>query len=279
MEKVSGIYMIQSISKPERVYIGSSVDIKNRWRQHLKTLRKGVQVNGRLQNHYNKYGIEDLTFSVVEQFEFTSKEHLLSREQYYINNLNPWFNIAKIAGSRLGIPSPNKGIKASEETCNKMRENSGRRGKAPWNKGKTGVYSKAALTTMSEAHIGNQYALGYKHTEEAIEKMVDSWEIRKQNGYIPKNKGISPSLGVRQNMRNAHLGKKQSEATIQKRLRSIRKPILQYDLDMGFIKEWVSIAEAQKELSISGISHCVGNTGQKTAGGFIWRYKMEQKLA
>jgi len=53
------------------------------------------------------------------------------------------------------------------------------------------------------------------------------------------------------------------------------KPILQYDLNGNFIKEWGSGIEALEKLNLTdynGISAvCKGN--QPTSGGYIWRYK------
>ena len=97
---ISGIYKITSTLKPERVYIGSSIDIPKRWKDHLRRLRKGDH-NFKLQNHFNKYGEEDLIFSIIEEFQFISLDHLLSREDVYLNSL-PYFNILLIAGSPLG---------------------------------------------------------------------------------------------------------------------------------------------------------------------------------
>ena len=53
-------------------------------------------------------------------------------------------------------------------------------------------------------------------------------------------------------------------------------PIIQYDLNMNLIKEYPSIAIASKETGINkcNISACIKNR-QKTAGGFIWKYKDE----
>lgn len=39
MEKISSIYQIQSKRKPERIYIGSAVNIKHRWGIHLSDLK------------------------------------------------------------------------------------------------------------------------------------------------------------------------------------------------------------------------------------------------
>lgn len=53
------------------------------------------------------------------------------------------------------------------------------------------------------------------------------------------------------------------------------KPVLQYNLEGDFIKEWDSGIEAFEKLKLSnydGISACC-RENQKTSGGFIWRYK------
>ncbi len=53
-----------------------------------------------------------------------------------------------------------------------------------------------------------------------------------------------------------------------------RKPVLQYDLNGNFIKEWISQNEIVEELNIDQgtISHCCNNK-QKTAHGFVWKFK------
>jgi hypothetical protein len=54
------------------------------------------------------------------------------------------------------------------------------------------------------------------------------------------------------------------------------KPVLQYDLNGNFIREWSRSIDAQNELgiwkeSIRAVAR--GVNGNKTAGGYIWRYK------
>ena len=59
------------------------------------------------------------------------------------------------------------------------------------------------------------------------------------------------------------------------RMASNRKiPILQYDLDGNFIREWPSAADVGKEASVN-INHCLKGR-QKTAYGYIWKYKDEE---
>lgn len=50
------------------------------------------------------------------------------------------------------------------------------------------------------------------------------------------------------------------------------KPILQYDIQGNFIKEWPSINDAEETLKIFSIGKCA-NLQRKSAGGYVWRYK------
>ena len=53
------------------------------------------------------------------------------------------------------------------------------------------------------------------------------------------------------------------------------KPIIQYDLEGNFIKEWPSITEASNLLKINLVCiSMVCSNKLKTAGNFIWKYKI-----
>lgn len=97
--KTSGIYKIESVTNG-KIYVGSASCFKNRKQKHWIDLKKEKHDNYKLQNHYNTYSIEDLIFKIIE---VCSKEKLIEREQWYIDNWKPEFNISLIAGSNLGI--------------------------------------------------------------------------------------------------------------------------------------------------------------------------------
>jgi group I intron endonuclease len=161
----AGIYMIRSKCKPERVYIGSAVNIKRRWQDHRKRLKASQHPNRKLQNHYSKY--HDLEFSVLLGCE---KEDLLKNEQFFIDSYNPWFNNTKIAGSclgrkiseetreklrksHLGQISWNKGQHSSPEAIEKMRASL--KGRTVWNKGiKTGIIPPNAFKKGHKIKLG-----------------------------------------------------------------------------------------------------------------------------
>ena len=43
--KIIGVYKIESLIKPKRCYIGSSIDINKRWLSHLGDLRRNKHGN------------------------------------------------------------------------------------------------------------------------------------------------------------------------------------------------------------------------------------------
>jgi group I intron endonuclease len=115
---LSGIYQIQSIINGKR-YIGSAINLRERKNVHFCNLKKNKHHCTKLQHHYNKYGENDLQFSILE---FCPIRSLIKHEQYYIDIFHLFsnighpleFNISPIAGSALGV-------KWSEETKQKHR--------------------------------------------------------------------------------------------------------------------------------------------------------------
>lgn len=79
-----GIYKILNI-KTNKIYIGSSNNIRIRWTRHKHELRKGIHPNPYLQNSFNKYGEGIFVYTIIEE---TKESRLLSREQYWIDKLN-----------------------------------------------------------------------------------------------------------------------------------------------------------------------------------------------
>lgn len=89
----SGIYCITN-TIDDRIYIGSCKNFKSRIKEHINCLKRNKHNNIYLQNFVNKYGIESLKFHIIE---FSEIINLVNIEQYYIDTLNPQFNICKKA--------------------------------------------------------------------------------------------------------------------------------------------------------------------------------------
>jgi group I intron endonuclease len=170
----TGIYKIQSLIHTDRCYVGSSVDIKNRWIIHLSKLKNNKHDSPILQAHYNKYGKNDLHFSIIESFDFISKEHLLSREQHYLDTSTHYFNCLSTAGSPLGTKRSDetkekmRGRKCSDEAKEKMRK--AKLGKTSPMLGKH--HSEETLFKLRNSHLGQVSNMkGKHHSEETLEKM------------------------------------------------------------------------------------------------------------
>jgi group I intron endonuclease len=118
--KSSGIYQIKSIRTGE-LYIGSAVCLSRRRNEHFSSFQLKKHSNKRLEGHSNKYGKEDLIFSIIE---VCPKDTLIKREQYWIDKIGPEFNLNPIAGSQLGF-------KRSEKTKRLDRKRAKQRMKDP----------------------------------------------------------------------------------------------------------------------------------------------------
>jgi group I intron endonuclease len=130
---ICGIYKITNIVNG-KIYIGSSNDIKQRWRRHKSDLKLNRHDNVYLQRAWNKYGEKNFKFEILEEIPI---ENLIEKEQYYIAKYNTLYNIygynlkESIEGCRGVKRTPeqiekyrqaSKGKKASNETKKRLSE-------------------------------------------------------------------------------------------------------------------------------------------------------------
>ena len=203
IEKKSGVYKITNVVNG-RVYIGSTVFFKRRWKVHKTNLRGGYHHSPKLQHAWNKYGEESFEFSVIEEC-LPDKHTLEAREQVWIDYYESYsfhnYNIAKFAGK------PMLGRKHTPERN----------------------------TKMSKIMKGRKNALGHKHTEDAKERIKEAatgrWHrpdsLEKMSAYqsnrTPEHrqrlgesrKGWNPSPEVRARMSEA--GKRRAPASEETR--------------------------------------------------------------
>lgn len=157
----AGIYKIKNKING-KIYIGSSLNLKSRIRQHKTDLKCKRHSNSYLQNSVNKYGLENFKFEVLEIIFLSNREELncilKTEEAFYIelyksDNTNFGYNIMSAKEGRLVCAESTK-KKLSEyirtpETRQKISEAG--KGRAAWNKGKIGIYSEERLTRIKEA--------------------------------------------------------------------------------------------------------------------------------
>lgn len=98
---------------------------------------------------------------------------------------------------------------------------------------------------------------GLKHSDETKKKMSES------------RKGKTPMLGKK------HSTETKNKIGLKGEKHPNIKPVLQFDLDGNFIKEWSFIKDASDKLNISAgdITRVCKNQRNK-AGGYKWKYKI-----
>jgi len=79
-----GIYKIRNKDNG-KYYVGSSIDIDGRWREHKKGLINNLHYNKKLQSSWNIHGESAFEFFVVEELPDYNYKQLLSEEQKYLD--------------------------------------------------------------------------------------------------------------------------------------------------------------------------------------------------
>jgi len=246
------IYCIKNILT-EKVYIGSAIDYKSRWRNHKNQLKNNFHHNIKLQNSWNLYGDNFFVFEILEYVE--DKNILIEREQYYLNTIlfasenddrfdKLGYNILREAGNSMGY-------KHSAETILKLKgENNPMFGKSVWIGRNHTEESKELISLSKKGKLikSDNHFYNKNHTDESKVKMSFS------------SKRLSGSD-------NPNFGKESKN----------RKIVIQLDKSGKIIKEWPHAGEASKALGINSQNIgacCLGK--QKTYKGFIWQYKIEK---
>ena len=133
-----------------KIYIGRSKNIKDRWKQHKKELRNNKHCNKNIQKDWNKYEQDNFEFNIIVECE---EDKLNELERKYINEYK-----SCDFGYNMTFGKDENGAEIhTEETKKKMSEAK---------KGKT--RSEETKKKISETKMG------YNHTEETKKKMSEN---------------------------------------------------------------------------------------------------------
>lgn len=132
----TGIYMITIKCKPQYFYIGYAAGdgkfpcqkgFYKRWSRHLRHLDTNIHANRFLQRLYNKHGLENLQFEIIE---FCDPILCPDKEDYWVNGLKATLNLYKnkhtLSKKKLSLKTRRKigrsmkGKKHTEETKKKI---------------------------------------------------------------------------------------------------------------------------------------------------------------
>ena len=152
----SGVYLWKNLINGKS-YVGSSVNLYRRFKSYFNinylttSSAKTMLINKALA----KYGYSNFNLYILE---YCKKLDVLVREQYFINIIQPEYNILKTAGSVLGfkhkletrlkISAIKKGLKHTEDTKAKISKN-----------------------TYVRTEEIKEKLISYKHTSEALAKI------------------------------------------------------------------------------------------------------------
>lgn len=167
---VTGIYRIRN-KHSDKMYVGSSKNINERWVRHRYKLNKGTHDNRFLQNAWVKYGADAFEFEVIEQCD---SEQLAEREQFWIDRL-------QVANSAYGYNlskdtlRPANGLKHSPETLIKMSNAQKGRRHSEATKLQISKRRKGISNWSEEAKLNASLKRrGRRVSEETRQKMIQS---------------------------------------------------------------------------------------------------------
>lgn len=283
----SGIYIIQSLSKPERVYVGSATNLATRRATHKTQLRQGIHDNPKLQRHVDKYGLSDLAFDVVESNVYIDRNYLLAREQMWFSKFAfngeniPYFNLCPIAGCNIGVTYSAESKKRMSEAMTGRVITDEARGKIS----KTLKGRKHSQEASANQSKGQNKAV-YQFDINGV--FIREWESLKiageTLGIVRTNISACVNHSKVYNQAGGFIWRFKSEIIKPRNLenneignvhnKNSKKPIMQLSRDNYFVAEWESIRYAARSLSIGDteIGFCCRGI-RKTAGGFKWKYK------
>ena len=84
----TGIYALK-YTEQNLIYVGQSIDIKRRYREHIKSMKRDAHTNHRVQKAYNEFGIPELEIlQLCSLVELNNKEILWTSKLNSLDSLN-----------------------------------------------------------------------------------------------------------------------------------------------------------------------------------------------
>jgi group I intron endonuclease len=170
---IIGIYKILNL-KNNKVYIGSSFDVKARLRTHRNQLKTNVHGNSHLQYSYNKYGKDNFSYSIIKIVENCSSEELEEIEESFIK-LYEATNRAKGYNKREKC-NTNKGLKWPEESKRKFSESKKGIKLRPWHAEKIRL-ANIGVKRKKSTEMLNALRNNIKKAQEFNCKKVDQYTL------------------------------------------------------------------------------------------------------
>lgn len=263
MKKFTKIYLVENCyGDPNKVYIGKTI-------------------NTREHNHRYTYG-ENITYNEIDLIESLDKADWKPIETMWIQIFMSWgFEVVNArkeggGGSHIwtdeqknkhsilksgkpldklkGKPSKRKGTTMSPESKNKISEQAKKR----YKEGR--MYFP--LQNPDSAKKASLSKKGKKQTEEHIQKRTQSLKGQKRTEKT-KNK-IKEKKSQQTYYKNPEFIKRMTDAN--------KKPVLQFDLEGNFLKEWECMGDVLKFFGKGDLTYACKDFN-RSSNGYKWKYK------
>jgi len=232
-----GIYSI--ISPTKKIYVGKSINIEGRFKSYAKLNCKSQP---KLYNSLKKYGWE------------AHEKHIFQFPEDQLNNTEQYF-IAWYATVHHGLNCMKGGggcTRPTEEQRKRMGES-----------------KKDLLAGEKNPMWGKKWS---QERKDARKKWLDENKESIREKARISSTGRVYSKESREKKSKSLMGHTVSDS-VKQRLREARsKPVLQFDLNGIFVKEFPSAKEARLQTGSKNVSECAKGD-LKTSGGYIWKYK------
>lgn len=277
-----GIYKIENLING-KIYIGQSVDIQYRFRNHKSESfnPKSNAYDTAIHRAIRKYGVDNFSFDVIEECD---QDKLLEREIYWINYYQSFGNGYNLTSGGEGVPTVN--IKQTQ----KLWDNGLSIKEIAQNLNCQQHTVIRILESYDKYSKQESYKRGRENARKKMNKTVLQYDL--YGVFIQKYESIEAASIVtnikRNNISSALTGKVLSAGGYQwtydgdnppgiydPKSFNDKKPVLQFDLYDNFIAEYSSATEAAKAVGlkyINSITKCCNNK-QHTAGGYCWKWK------
>jgi len=200
----------------------------------------GKTINSREHDHKKTYG-NQINYVIIDKINSLSRNEWEPLETYWIEQFRQWgykvMNIRKKGGGGVEF--------CSEQHKNKI-------GKA--NSGKK--QSKELIKKRLKNHNWKEIGLKISKAKKGHKCYNNEWKNKISKSLKEKDHSIYYTKEIKEKISKS----------------KGNKSVLQYDLQGNFIKEWEYLSLAKKDIKGDIQACCVGK--QKTAGGYIWKYKI-----
>ena len=228
---------------------------------------KKISSKGRFNTHKRKFKCDVFIIDEIQTNEWKFWE------KHYISLFRSWG--FELINKNEGGGGPTTFVSTEERNIKISNSTKGR------------IISEETKKIISKSNKGHKRNLGRIQSKETRRKISESAKGKKISNETKLKKSLAMkgkkhSEETKKKMSISALGKPKSEShkvnmlknrssVIEGVRRANSKPVLQYDLEGNFIKEWSSITEAKKNIQGDIYACCYGR--QKNAGGFYWEYK------